>query len=126
VFEAIAFALRSNIEVFQQSGLRIRELRSFGGGARNRFWNQIKADVSGLPVATSRCSEPGCMGAAILAGVGAGVFPDVATACRRLVALDRMQYPEPTAVKEYERFYRDYQDLERHMTPWFDRTESRR
>ena len=80
LLEAIAFALLSNIEVFQRSGIEIRELRSFGGGSRNRFWNQIKADVSGLPVATSQCPEPGCMGAAILAGVGGGVFRNVAWA----------------------------------------------
>jgi xylulokinase len=66
------------------------------------------------------------MGAAILAGVGAGLFENVETGCRRLVALNPKLYPNKTAVKQYEGFYRDYRNLERHMTPWFNRPRGRR
>ena len=60
----------------------------------------MKADVTGLPVATSKCPEPGCMGAAILAGAGGGVFRDVAAGCRRLVVLNRAEFPDPACGKE--------------------------
>ena len=125
LMEAIAFALRSNIEVFRRNGLKIDEVRSFGGGSRNRFWNQIKADVSGLPVVTSTCPEPGCLGAAVLAGVGAGLFENLETGCRRLVTLARPHFPRPKTVNQYERFYREYKELEKHLSPLFERRTNR-
>jgi xylulokinase len=115
LMEAIAYALRDNIELFRRQGLTIQEVRSFGGGARSRLWNQMKADITGLPVVTSRCPEPGCLGAAILAGIGAGVFQNLEAGCRRFVALRPAQDPRQTAREKYERFFREYRELEARM-----------
>ena len=125
LMEAIAFALRSNIEAFRRSGLKIEEVRSFGGGSRNGVWNQMKADVNGLPMVTSQCPEPGCLGAAILAGVGAGRLKDLETGCRRLVALSPPRHPDATAMSRYEELYQQYQELEEHLSLLFDRLSNR-
>lgn len=121
LMEAIACALRSNIEVFRRSGLAINEVRSFGGGSRNRLWNQIKADICGLPVMTSNYPEPGCLGAAILAGAGIELFKNPEEGCRCLVSLDRTQYPDAPTVKKYEGFYREHMELENNLAPMFNR-----
>lgn len=119
LLEAIACELKSNIEVFRRNGLALREIRSFGGGSRNRLWNQIKADICGLPVVTSNCPEPGCLGAAILAGVGVGMYKHIEEGVRRLVVLNRPQYPDGAAVRRYESLYQAYKKLERNMTPMY-------
>lgn len=121
LMEAIACGLRANIEVFRHNGFRINEVRSFGGGARSRLWNQIKADICGLPVITSKCPEPGCLGAAILAGVGCGLFRHPEAGCRRLVTLHQPQQPDAKTVKQYESLYQEYMALEKTMAPMFNR-----
>ncbi len=125
LMEAIAFALRGNIEAFRASGLQVNEVRSFGGGSRNRVWNQMKADVTGLPIVTSQGLEPGCLGAAILAGVGAGLLANVETGCRRLVALSPPRLPDKKAMNRYEELYQQYRELDEHMSPLFDRLSNR-
>ncbi len=74
LLESIAYMLKSILEAFKEKGLRINEIRSFGGGSRSRLWNQIKADVCGLPLITPDFSEPGCLCAAIIPVCGSGVY----------------------------------------------------
>jgi xylulokinase len=66
LLEGVAYEMRVNTEILAQSGVEIREFRATGGGARNDRWNQLKADVLGVPLATISTSEAGCCGAAIL------------------------------------------------------------
>ena len=118
LMESIAYLLRSNIEILRCDG-EVREIRSFGGGSRNTLWNQIKADVCGLPVVTSACREPGCLGAAILAGVGAGIYESVETGCRQLVSLADPQPPDAANHARYEEGYGRYVALDTAMEPMF-------
>jgi xylulokinase len=67
LLEGVAFEMRLNMAILEQSGLPVTRLVASGGGARNLRWVQLKADVMGKPIATTATTEAGCLGAAILA-----------------------------------------------------------
>lgn len=123
LMESIAYMLKGNIEIFERIGLQINEIRSFGGGSQSKLWNQIKADVCQLPLVISSYSEPGCLGAAILAGVGSGVFKNIEEGCDRLVLLEEPQYPNKKSSERYSICYEEYVKLNRIMTPMFESSE---
>jgi xylulokinase len=117
--ESIAYMLKSNIEVFKESGMEIEGIRSLGGGSKNRIWNQIKADICGLSVITSNFHEPGCQGAAVLAGVGRGIYKDIEDGCNRLISLSEPVYPNQENRNRYEQGYREYMRLNTALAPLF-------
>ena len=86
VLESVAFMLRRNLELLATAGAPASEIRSHGGGARSALWNQVKADVCGLPVVTLEGEDAAVRGDAMLAGVAVGVFPDLGAAAAALVA----------------------------------------
>ena len=81
ILEGTAFALRHTIEVAVAAGAEVRELRSVGGCSRSQVWNQIKADVLGRPIVLPRTPIGSPFGAAILAGMGTGAFPNPPQVC---------------------------------------------
>jgi sugar (pentulose or hexulose) kinase len=89
----------------------VREMRVCGGQARSRPWNQIKADVTGFPVAVPRVTEAALMGAAVLAGVGAGLLPDITAGSRRLVRIESVLQPDPDRHRRYSELYGVYRRL---------------
>ncbi len=119
LLESVACLLKSNIETFRAAGMSVREIRSFGGGSRSRLWNQIKADLCGLPVRTSPIAETGCLGAAILAGVGSGAFATIQEGCDALVRLSEPMDPEEPARSVYEEVFRRYESLARAVEPLY-------
>lgn len=75
--EGLTFGIKSMLDGLQaHSGLRISEVRAVGGGTRNPWWQQVKADIFGIPVQTVLLSDVAAQGAALLAGIGVGVFRD--------------------------------------------------
>lgn len=106
IFEAVAFMLRENLEFL---GLSCQEIRSMGGGAVSSLWCQIKADVTGKKIVTLKNTEAACLGSAIVAGVGAGVFESVAAASAKLVQTDKVYTPSGT---DYMEAFSRYVDLE--------------
>lgn len=74
ILEGVAFEAREVIEVFERFGLDVRELIMVGGGAKSGTWRQIMSDVAGKPVTSPHMQETGALGAATLAGVGAGLL----------------------------------------------------
>jgi xylulokinase len=102
VLEAITLELRLNLEALPGGPDLRTPIRNTGGGARSPEWVQMKADVLGRPIATVTAREPGCLGAAILAGVAAGAYSSVPTAQRRLCRLDRIVEPDPGAQAQYD------------------------
>lgn len=76
VLEGVTMNLRAILDCFMEQGVRIEAIRLIGGGARGRFWNQIMADVFGLPVQRlAILEEATSMGAALAAGIGVGLYP---------------------------------------------------
>lgn len=79
--EGTSFGIRNLLEVAQSwTGVNVNELRCVGGGTRNAFWQQVKADVIGLPIDTPQVTDVTAQGAALLAAVGAGAFHTMAEA----------------------------------------------
>jgi xylulokinase len=117
--EAVAFMLRRNLELLTVAGAVASEVRSHGGGARSALWNQIKADVCGLPVVTLEGSEAAIRGDAILAGVASGAFASLDEACRLAVREARRFDPEPATRDVYEAAYGQYRDLFDAVRPLF-------
>ena len=74
IMEGIAFEVNHAIEEFRERGCRLEHLRMIGGGSKSKLWTEIIANVTGIPVITFKESEAACIGAAIIAGVGCGVF----------------------------------------------------
>jgi xylulokinase len=103
------FELRANTDLLKQAGVAIDELHAVGGGARSPLWLQLKADICQIPLRVPRVTEAACLGAALLAGAGAGTYPDLATAVARTVRLDRRVEPRPGSAAAYEARYRLYQ-----------------
>ncbi len=87
ILEGCAFALRDIVDRFEAMGLGGDELRVVGGGARSALWLQIKADVTGHPVRAVQGDHATSAGAAMLAGVAAGLFADLDEAAAQTVRL---------------------------------------
>jgi xylulokinase len=120
ILEGAAFALRHNVEVALGAGAEVREMRSVGGCSRSDLWNQIKADVLGLPLLLPRTSVGSPFGAAILAGMGAGAFPDVRKSLLEMIRLDRRFEPNQANHEKYSRIYQVFRDIYRHLKDDFD------
>jgi sugar (pentulose or hexulose) kinase len=94
VFEAIAIEFSESLETLRRRRVPSTVVRATGGGSKNAWFMQLTADVSGLPVEVVEQDEPGTFGAAILAGVGAGVYDSVSSATAELVRVGRRYEPD--------------------------------
>jgi xylulokinase len=82
-----------------------------GGAVNSGVWRQLMTDIAGIPLYTINTTEGAAFGAAILAAVGAGAWPDVATACQQWVrSVDEIQ-PDPAGVADYQRLYPTFRQL---------------
>lgn len=120
VLEGVAFGLRDSMELIKNSGLSaIRQVRVSGGGARSALWRQILADVMDAELVTVNTTEGAAFGAALLAGVGLGAWPDVPAACRAVIHTTASTQPQPIAVESYAKLYPLYRDLYPALKPTF-------
>jgi sugar (pentulose or hexulose) kinase len=108
ILEAVAYMLRRNVENLEALGVAVDEIRALGGGARSALWNQIKADVLGVPVVTLTNEEQACLGAAMLAGTAVGLYPSVEEAAQRLVKVAGRWEPNPALKSVYDHGYELY------------------
>lgn len=120
IMESVAYLLADNVAILRETGCRITELRSLGGGAKSRLWLQIKADVLNLPVTVTKCEEATSLGAAILGALAAGDFPDAAVAAAQMVSPDFTVEPDADA-ERYVGCLEQYRKLNRLILPTFER-----
>lgn len=111
VMEGVTFSQRDSLEILRSMGTDISEMLACGGGGSSPLWRQMLADVYDCPVRTVKSKEGPALGAAILAGVGAGLYPSVQDACDAMIRLNPPQEPIPENVPQYEAFYRVYTSL---------------
>lgn len=115
VLEGVAFGLRDSFDLIAGLGLDMPQVRASGGGARSKLWRQIQADISGREMSTINVDEGAAFGAALLAGVGAGVYADVVTACRSTISVKETLAPNAGAVVKYAKYYDLYRTLYQHL-----------
>lgn len=112
VLEGVAFGLRDNLLLLQEAGAAVAgELRMSGGGARSALWSQILADVLDTELATVNVLEGAAYGAALLAGVGVGVWPSVPQACKACIQVTGRVSPDPTRRAVYDSLYAVYRQV---------------
>jgi xylulokinase len=109
VLEGVAFSLRDSFGIFEELKVPVERVRVGGGGARSALWRQIQAAVYGHAVETVAAEEGAAYGAAVLAAVGAGVWPSVDEACDAIVRTSGVTVPDPAAAAVMTRRYADYQ-----------------
>jgi sugar (pentulose or hexulose) kinase len=120
--EGVAFSVRHVLDVAeQQTGRRAERVRLAGGGIRNAAWNQIKADILGRPVVTMADPDASVLGAAMLAGLGAGIFATTAEASAAMVRSDREFLPRRDLSARYDRQYCLFRDMYTALRPLFPR-----
>jgi sugar (pentulose or hexulose) kinase len=112
VMEGVAYAAAKDAELFAHLGARLERVFCVGGGARNALWNQIKADVFGMPLALSDEPEAGLQGAALLGAAGVGLVDDLVAAARKRLVPKEIVQPNAEASRQYrsclEEFTRIY------------------
>jgi xylulokinase len=119
ILEGLTFELRQNLDLLRSSGISIDTLHAVGGGAKNANWLQMKADICHATIHRPRLTEAACLGAALLAGVGSGVYDDFPSALDQVFAIERTFSPEPTNSMRYETRYIIYQQIYPLLKPFF-------
>jgi xylulokinase len=119
VLESTAYELRLMSDAILRLGTRIDELRVCGGQAQSRLWNQIQADVTGLPASVPRLPEVALMGDAICAAIGAGLYPDLSVAGETMVQVGEVLEPNVSRRAVYDELFGVYQAAYGALKPLF-------
>ncbi len=111
ILEGVTFYQRACLETLPAAGITITDLRAVGGGSRSDAWIQLSADILGRPFIRPKITEAGVLGAAIVAGVGSGVFPSLAAGVEIMVQPERIFEPNPDKQRLYDARFALYQRL---------------
>ncbi len=111
ILEGVAFSLRDTFTIFRELGVPVKSIRLGGGGARSYLWQQIQADIYGMPVDLVAAEEGAAYGAALLAGVGTGTWASVDAACETAVRVAKRVEPIAENVELMNRRYQEYRKL---------------
>jgi len=111
VMEGATFAMKDVVTLLAERGLKVRQIRLSGGGARSPLWRQMQADVYGVTCVTINTDEGPAYGAALLAATGTGRYETVTQACKAAIKVTRTVKPNPKNKKLYRRHYELYREL---------------
>lgn len=111
VMEAIGFGVRRGIELLEDSGLPVTEMRVCGGQARGMVWNRMKADITGCRLLIPEIEDAELAGAAACAMSVLGAASDPYEAASRMVRIREIVHPREAINKRYESAYRAYREM---------------
>lgn len=111
ILEGTTFYLKECLDSLSPTGISIQELRAAGGGSKSAAWLQICADILNKPFIRPRITEAGTLGAAILAGAGKGIFPNIEAGVESMVKLEQRFEPNLDMVNRYAERYEKYRVL---------------
>ena len=120
LLEGSAYAVRDITDQMQKMGLCLKQICVVGGGAQSRLWRQVKADVTGLPIALPQTIETTALGAGMLAMVGIGSFSTLEEAANQTVQIIEVLEPDQKAQSRYEEYFQLYRSLYQALLPVFD------
>ncbi len=109
--EGVAYSLRHNLDTAKEVGVCIEKLYSVGGSANSQVWTQLKADITGCEIAVPYADYATGLGAAILAGVGIGMYASFEDAVHQTVKIHQFYKPNPDVEKVYQEGYKVYRKL---------------
>ncbi len=121
LFEGVAYSLRDCFGTIEEMKLPVSRIFLIGGGARGKLWSEIVCNVFDLPL---QVPTPGdaSFGTALLAAVGAGVFPDSRTAVRKCLHIDREIQPDPALAAFYREEFKRYREIHDALAPVYQKT----
>ncbi|MCE2490170.1 MAG: xylulokinase [Anaerolineae bacterium] len=119
VMEGVAFGIRESLDLLQAQGLNPSDAVIQGGAVNSPLWRQLTTDIMDLPLYRVNTSEGAALGAAILAAVGVGAFPDVSTACATMVQRLDESLPQMALVERYNEIFATYRALYPALAPQF-------
>lgn len=111
VLEGVAFGFKDSVDLLRQAGWKGTSLRALGGGARSPLWKEIIASATGLVLEEINIDEGPALGAAILAGVGAGVYDNIQEASDSIIKVERSVEPNPKWQEVYTELHQVYKEL---------------
>lgn len=112
VMEGVVFALRQAYDLLANLGVDARRIVASGGGAQHPLWLRLQADIFDRPIHRTATVEAAAVGAAMLAGIGIGLYRDAVDAVSQVVRWrDDVVFPDPTHVERYRCSYAIYQRL---------------
>lgn len=109
--EGVAYSLKHNLDIAEKAGAHVKELLAVGGSANSALWMQIKSDITGKPLAVPFSDTATTLGAALLAGVGVGMYKDFEDAAAQTVKITRRYEPDLNKQEVYEKNYETYLSL---------------
>ncbi len=122
VLEGVAYSLEHNLRTAGEVGAEVETLNAMGGAANSLLWTQIKADVTGKTIQVPASDTATSLGAAILAGIGCGVYKDYEEAVTRTIQITRVQEPDMARHEAYKRsmdlYLQLYEDLKDTFTKY--------
>jgi len=122
ILEGVAFGLKDSVEIMKQVGSKISEVYLSGGGARSELWTQIMADALGLPIKRLAVDEGPSFGAALLAAVGTGIFPNTKAAAAATLQLKDEVLPRRRESARYREIYPRWRSLYQSLKPEFQKS----
>jgi xylulokinase len=111
ILEGVAYSLKDSFTIFEEMKVPVKKVRLGGGGARSPLWRQIQADVYNYEVEIVEAEEGAAYGAAILAGVGANLWPTVDAACEAIVRVQNRVAPRSQDAKTMQKNYAAYRKV---------------
>lgn len=121
ILESVAYTLCHVIKHIEMAGAKVQEIRSIGGQAKSELWSQIKADATGCPVVVPEFTDAPTLGAAAIAGVGAGVFDSFPEGARQMARVRQLLEPDAGRHQRYQEIFGIYQDAYTQLRPLFAR-----
>ena len=123
IMEGVAYMLREDLDVFRTAGISVSQIRSLGGGSRDKLWCAIKASVTGCELLTCDNEESTSLGAGILTAQAIG-WGSVPALCAKAVTLKASYTPGSAEKAAYESLYRDYLRLDAMAVGFYSKTPS--
>lgn len=108
IMEGVAFQIRWMMEYFKAKPSPKLGLKLAGGATKSAAWSQIVADITGLPVRIPEVADLACVGAAVLAGKGSGVYSSLSEGYSRLAVKENVLMPDPGMAGKYDAIYEEY------------------
>ncbi len=113
--EGVAYSLQHNLKIAEQAGAEVNVLRSMGGSANSLLWTQIKSDITGKQIVVPSSDTATTLGAAILAGIGVGMYESFEEAVEMTIKVKRSHTPNVENEEIYQKNYQTYLELYRRL-----------
>ncbi|GAB6100115.1 xylulokinase [Halanaerocella petrolearia] len=111
LLEGVSFGLRDSLELIKDKDIEIDEVRVIGGGAKSELWQQILADILGEEISLINIEEGPAFGAALIAGVGVGVYDNFSAATENIIEVNKKVAPNSEKSEYYNNYYKLYKQL---------------